>query len=219
VPTVSIGMKARAFGTFLGRALVGVALTFACSAGAGGTNDTQARLEHGETVTYTQTIEGDTHRSVGGVTYTVVEASPAEMQTLLEDVNAYRQVLPRTKSARLVGVNGRDFFVELRQGNAIVDTSYTIRLRREQGGRTVRFWLDPSKPHGIADAWGFFRLEPLPEKQPGVPRTLLTYGAMVDVGPGLVRELFEERVRAAMLQVPQLVRRYAALRFRGRNAA
>ena len=47
-----------------------------------------------------------------------------------------------------------------------------------------------------------------------LPRALLTYAILVDVGPGIVRDLFEERVRAALLSVPQLVRRYVA---EGRN--
>jgi len=40
----------------------------------------------------------------------------------------------------------------------------------------------------------------------------LTLGVLVDVGPGIVRGLFEERVRAAMLSVPQLVQRHLARR-------
>ena len=118
-----------------------------------------------------------------------------------------------------MGVNGRDRFVELHQGNAVLETSYTIRLRADEATRTVRFWLDPSKPHGIADAWGFFRVEPLPELVPGTPRVLLTYGALVDVGPGIVRELFEERLRAIMLTVPQLVRSYALAHLRNGDRA
>lgn len=44
----------------------------------------------------------------------------------------------------------------------------------------------------------------------GTPRTLLTFGVLVDMGPGLARALYEERMRAAMLGVPQLVRQYVA---------
>ncbi len=203
----------------LAGALLGVLVAVAVPAPAHAESDLQIRLDRGETVTYAQTLDNDVHRYVGGVAYTTVEASASELASLFEDVGAYKQVLPRTQSARLVGVNGSDLFIELRQGNAVVHTSYTLRVRREPDGRTVRFWLDPSKPHGIADAWGFFRIQPLPSAQPGVPRVLLTYGAMVDVGPGLVRELFEERVRAAMLTVPTNVRHYAALRFRGHDKA
>jgi hypothetical protein len=179
-----------------------------------------ARLARGDTLTFEQTVEKPNHHYVGGVTYTVVDATAGELTSLLEDVRAYRQLLPHTKQARLIGVNGNDFFVELRQGNALLETAYTIRVRREDGGRLFRFWLDATKPHGIADAWGFFRVSPLrvgpagPFGAPGTPRVLLTYGILVDVGPGIVRDLFEERLRTLVLTVPQLVRQYALAHFR-----
>ena len=172
--------------------------------------DDVARLLRGDTVTREQTLERGAARYVGGVTYTLVDATPDEMADLFEDVAAYQRVLPKTKQARLVGRNGPDTFVELHQGNTFVDAAYTIRLRKE-GAHEVRFWLDPTKPHAIADAWGFFRYEPATDAA-GNPAVLLTYGVLVDLGPGLVRDLFEERVRVAMLTVPQRVRDYVTAR-------
>lgn len=169
----------------------------------------QARLERGETVIRTQTIDRGDQRYVGGVTYTVVDASAAEISALFDDVSAYRHVLPKTKGARNVGVDRGDQLVELVQGNAVYEAKYTIRVRRSTN--ELRFWLEPTRPHEIDDAWGFFRVEPFIAPN-GEERVLLTYGVLVDVGPGIVRELFEERVRAAMLSVPQLVQRHLARR-------
>jgi hypothetical protein len=175
------------------------------------------RLARGETVVRAQDFERGDRRYVGGVTYALLDTSAAEVAALLEDVDAYRRVLPRTKSARLVADDGRDRFIELQQGNALVQAEYTLRVRREPRGpgaaQEYRFWLDPSRPHGIDDAWGFFRLEPL-SGPGGEPRVLLTYAVLVDVGPGIVRDFFEERLRAALLSVPELVRRHVALRTR-----
>jgi len=173
--------------------------------------DESARLSRGETIVREQTWEPGDRRYVGGVTYTVIDGDAAEVYAVLDDVSAYRRVLPRTKKARVVATDGDDRLVEIVQGTSLVEATYTIRVRREpisaKGGHEVRFWLDPSRPHEIDDAWGFFRLEPFLTPA-GEPRVLLTYGVLVDVGPGIVRELFEEKVRAAMLSVPQLVRRY-----------
>ena len=165
-----------------------------------------ARLGRGETVVREHTIDRGDHHYVGGVTYTILEATAAEVTTLLDDVSAYRHVLPRTKAAKHVGTDHGDQLVELVQGNAIYEATYTIRVRKGPG-REMRFWLEPTRPHEIDDAWGFFRLEPFVTAN-GEERVLLTYAILVDIGPGIVRELFEERVRAAMLSVPQLVRRY-----------
>ncbi len=172
--------------------------------------DDSVRLLRGETVTRPQTVEEGDFHYVGGITYTIVDAPPEELAAVLENVRAYRQLLPRTKQAQLVAQSGPDFFVELRQGNALMETQYTLRARRDPAHHEVRFWLDQSRPHGIADAWGFFHYEAVPPVASGPTRTLLTYGILVDVGPGLVRALFEEKLRGLMLSVPQLVQRYVA---------
>ncbi|CAN5925388.1 hypothetical protein BH11MYX4_BH11MYX4_66540 [soil metagenome] len=171
------------------------------------------RLARGETVIREHTWEpGRSARFVGGVTYTIVDAAPAEIAAMFDDVEAYRRVLPRTKRARFVGIepNG-DRLVEIVTGTALVEAEYTLRVRQDtQGGtRLVRFWIEPNRPHEIDDAWGFFRTQPFAGPA-GEQRVLLTYAILVDLGPGIVRELFEERVRTALLSVPQLVRRYVA---------
>lgn len=167
-----------------------------------------ARLDRRETVIREHTIERGDHRWIGGVTYTVVDASASEVAAIFDNVEALGRVLPRTKSARVVGAVAGDPLLELVQGNSLMETSYTIRVRRERG--EARFWLERSLPHGIDDAWGFFRYEPYIDAS-GEERVLLTYGVLVDVGPGLVRDLFEERVRTTLLSVPQLVRRQLAV--------
>jgi hypothetical protein len=164
-----------------------------------------ARLAAHETVTRDQTIERGDRRYVGGVTYTVIDASPTEVAALLDDADSLRKVLPRTKNAHDVGRLGGDRLIEITQGNAIAEATYTVRIKRE--ANEARFWLEPSLPHGIDDAWGFFRWQSYGDGQ-----TLLTYGVLVDPGPGLVRNFFEERFRAALLSVPQLVRRQLAER-------
>ena len=183
------------------------------------TPDETARLQRGETVIREHTWQpGREARFIGGVTYTIVDASAAEVTAMFDDVEAYRRVLPSTKSARFVGrgegKSSGDLLVELVQGNALASAEYTIRVRpdaAERGARRreFRFWLEPNLKHEIDDAFGFFRVEPFAAEN-GTERVLLTYAILVDIGAGIVRHFFEERVRAAFLSVPQLVRRYVA---------
>lgn len=201
------------------RAATAVALAWAVGAGGVARADTldasdRTTLAQGLTVIREQTYENDERRFVGGLTYTVIDATVDELLGLVDDVAAWRNVLPRTRSARAVGRRGADTFVELSQGNALFSASYTLRLRKNERDHTVRFWMDPDRPHAIDDAWGFFRAEAMAPAEDGTPRSLLTFGVLVDMGPGLARALYEERMRAAMLGVPQLVRRYVALTVR-----
>ncbi|MFO0741348.1 MAG: hypothetical protein U0270_35965 [Labilithrix sp.] len=163
----------------------------------------QARLANHETVARSQTLEREDRRYIGGVTYTVLDAPPSDVAAVIDDADALQKVLPRTKTAHFTGRLGGDRLLEVTQGNALMEATYTVRIKRDPS--EARFWLEPSLPHGIEDAWGFFRWQPWGDNQ-----TLLTYAILVDVGPGIVRDFFEDRFRAALLSVPQHVRRELA---------
>jgi hypothetical protein len=146
-----------------------------------------------------QTVERGDRRYVGGVTYTVMDESAADVTGLLGDVRVWQRILPRTRSARVVGAARHGELVELTNGTSIVQATYTMQLQRD--GRVVRFWLDPARRHDIEDAWGFVRAEPMARG-----RTLVTYGVLIDLGPGIVRDLFEDGVRKLALSVPERLR-------------
>jgi hypothetical protein len=171
------------------------------------------RLLRGRTVARSQTLEHAEHRYVGGVTYTVVDAGLDELAALLDDVRSWRRFLPKTRDAQRVGGVGEDALVEMTHGSALVKVAYTLRVHRD--GNVVRFWMDFSRPHDIEDAWGFFRAEPMPNGQ-----TLMTYGILIDMGAGLLRDMFEERVQQLALEVPDNVRSVVLQRTaRGRRAS
>lgn len=147
-------------------------------------------------------IEKNGGRYVGGVSYQIVRASPAEVLAALGSPSELPAMLPRTKSARVVGVGARGARIELTQGTALVDATYTVKLRRTGPG-ALRFSLDRSRPHGIRDVFGYVRARPF-----GRGRSLLTVAVALDVGPGLVRALFEERIARVVLSTPRHIRDY-----------
>ncbi len=128
--------------------------TVAAHASALTVGETQ-RLLRGETVVRAQSLRRGDRRYVGGVTYSVVDADADDLAQLLGNIDAWRRILPKTRSALSIGAVGGDSLVELTQGSALVQAKYTIRLRRD--GRGVRFWMDPGGRHDIEDAWGFVR--------------------------------------------------------------
>jgi carbon monoxide dehydrogenase subunit G len=138
----------------------------------------------------------------------MIDAPVEQVLGVLDDVRTYREILPRTRSVRWVGIaRDGDTVIELEQGNAVAHGKYTARIRRERsdGGASsalIRFWLDPRYPHDIADASGFFHVETVGEK------TRLTYLVMVDLGAGFWGQMFEGRIRRAALSTPLLVKKY-----------
>ncbi len=157
------------------------------------------RLFRGDTIARTQTLVRGGEHFVGGVTYTIVDAPADEVSALLGDVGTWKRILPRTRSARAVGTAGGDLLIELTQGTALMQATYTMRIHRE--GSEVRFWMDPTRSHDIEDAWGFLRASALPGG-----RAVVTYGVLIDLGPGLLRDMFEGRVRDLALSVPDRMR-------------
>jgi hypothetical protein len=165
------------------------------------------RLERGEPIAFPENIDIGEKHYVGGVAYAMVDASPDELMGVLEDAHAWEAVLPKTKYATRISSSANEERVELHQGNALVDATYTLHLVNDRNTQTIRFWVDLNRPHTIEDAWGFFRWQVV--SAPGAPpRILLSYGALVDVGPGILRSVYENRVGLAMLTVPQRLRAY-----------
>ncbi len=161
----------------------------------------RARLEAGGMVARSLRFHEGRGRYVGGVSYQVVDAKPEAVLAALSDVTNWPNALPRTKSARLVSSADGLSRVELVQGTALVDARYTVVLDRAPDGETIRFWLDPSLPHDIADVWGYFRVKELPGG-----RSLITVGAALDLGNGITRLLFEDKIAGLMLRAPRQIR-------------
>jgi hypothetical protein len=161
------------------------------------------QLVAGDAVRRPLTFERFGGRYVGGVSYQVVRARPEEVLAALGSVDTMPQALPRTKRARLVDIRGHLARVELVQGNALMEARYTVALERVSGRNELRFWLDRSRPHDIDDVWGYFRVTPF-----GRGQSLVTVAVALDVGPGVVRMLFEERIREVILATPSHIKAF-----------
>jgi hypothetical protein len=161
--------------------------------------DESARLVHGEVVTRTQQLDRGKQHYVGGVSYSIVDATPEQLASLVDDVSSWRRILPHTRDARRIGTEGSDVLAEITHGSLFMSVGYTMRLHRE--GNEVRFWLDRTRPHDIDDAWGYFRAQPMPDG-----RTLVTWAILVDMGQGLLRDMFESKVQQMALTVPERVK-------------
>lgn len=205
------------------RAVVGLATasvlvsSFTCSPAYALTADEYARLAHGEVVSRPRLADVGTSRFIGGVSYVVVRGSPEGIQKLLRDPKSYGSLVPRLKQAALVGENEGDKY--LRILHSLFGASYTVRVHEEP--HEFQFWVDKLKPHDVDDAWGYLHYQPVSEV-PGLglgesfalgsgsqlahgcdQRLLVTYAIMIRLGPGIVRELFSERLRSAALSLPR----------------
>ena len=199
---------------FLGSAVLATVLLGSGAAQAEGLSEAEtARLMRGEAVSRAQQVDRGRQHYVGGVTYEIVDAAPQDLSALVDDVASWRRFLPRTRDVQRVGERAGDALVEMTHGSTLLQVAYTLRFHRD--GNEVRFWMDRTRAHDIDDVWGFLRAEPMADG-----RTLLTWGILVDMGPGILRDLFEPRVQALALAVPERVRDVVGERAaRGQRAA
>jgi carbon monoxide dehydrogenase subunit G len=166
----------------------------------------QRTLRAGGRVEQFVELERAGQRYVGGISYALVRAEPAQVFEVLNQLATLSQVLPSTRNTRIIDRSGNRVRVELEQGNSVVSTTFTVFFELEPPDsqfdpRVVRFWLDPSKPHSVDDLWGFFRATRYDEQH-----SLVTVGALVDLGPGVIRMLFEERIQRSILRMPNRIR-------------
>lgn len=179
----------------------------ALSAPSGGLSAEQHQtLRSGGRVEEFVEIDRQGQRYVGGVSYALVRAEPRQVLDVLNQLSTLSIVLPSTRSTRVLERSDDWVRVELEQGNSVVSTTFTVFFQQKpaqnpEEPRVVRFWLDPSQPHGIDDVWGFFRASRYDSE-----RSLVSVGALVNLGPGLIRMLFEERIQRAILRMPNRIR-------------
>jgi Polyketide cyclase / dehydrase and lipid transport len=160
-----------------------------------------AALAAGRTVSRPMQLEQRGARYVGGISYALVRAAPANVFSALEDVRTLPEMLPATLSARRIGGAGTPARVDLVQGTNLVRAEYTIEVEAARAKPELEFWLDPNRPHDIDDVWGFIRVEPFDEA-----RSLVTVAVLLDMGPGLGRLLFEGRIQRMILRTPGHIR-------------
>jgi hypothetical protein len=162
----------------------------------------RAHLDRGEVVRVPLDLDLPQGSYFGGVSYAVIHAEVEAVEAVLTDPGTYRAILPMTMDAHVVSRTGRDARLYLRQGGRLGSAAYVLLVRRESPG-LLRFWLDPTLPHEIADCWGYFRVVPW-----GKGATLLTYAVLIRLDPGMVKLLFSETIRQYALGTPGLVRAY-----------
>jgi hypothetical protein len=165
----------------------------------------RARVVTGALVTRPLDFERNGAHYVGGVATGLVPATADDVLAAMDDVTALGAMLPRTKRATLVDTHGTTRRIELRQGNSIVDATYTVTLAPTSTPGELRFQLDPSRPHGIDDVYGYFKVERFDDRH-----SLVTVAAAVDVGSGLTAILFGKRVQDVILSAPVTMRDYFA---------
>jgi len=174
----------------------------------------RARLAQGRLVVRSTTQSRGPLELVGGVSYQVIDASPDEVWSALEDTNEWRRMLPQVAESRQVASRGGQRTVYIRQAQGPISASYYLNATYSSTSHDLTFALDTGRRNDLRAAWGFMTV-----RSWGDGQSILCYGAMVDIGDGLLTSMVRGTMHEWLLKVPSTVKRYVEGRGRQRYAS
>ena len=163
----------------------------------------RVRLSAGELVVRSKIERRGSLRLVGGTSWQVIDAEPSVVWRAVLDTQYYHRMLPRVEHAKVVSKSARQRTVFLEHTAGPISASYFLKVRTYPERWDVTFVLDDTRPHSVRAAWGFYSIRAY-----GDGKTLLAYGAMVDVGDGVLAAIARNRVQHWTLRVPAMIKRF-----------
>jgi hypothetical protein len=167
------------------------------------TGTERARLARGEIVTRRTTEQRGGLRLIGGTSWQVIDAPPSAVWEAALDTPRYNHLFPEVDDARVVERASNRRVVRLHHERGPIELDYHLELTFLDSQRLARFRVDPTRPHAIRDAWGFFSIRPY-----AGGKSIVTWGILADVGTGLVTGLLRPTVHEWMLLVPRTMKRF-----------
>lgn len=167
--------------------------------------ETRRRLDSGELVTSPIEERRGALRLLGGTSMKVIDVPPSEVWSALEHARDLGEMIPGDTTVRETFRAGNERGALVRHGDGPIEATYHVRLTFDARKRMLVFRLDESHPSRLRAGWGFVKLSAW-----SGGKTLIRFGALVDVGSGLVTGLMRPTLQRAMLAVPREIERYLA---------
>ncbi len=128
----------------------------------------------------------------------------------LQDLPGYKNFIPLATEADVKHQAGDEADLAIRQQWGPIDVRYVLQTTRESDRGAVMFRVDHSQEHDIRAGWGFIRVRPYKGE-----RTLVSFGALVDIGDGVFVSIIRPAVRRDLLRIPTYFKRHVEGEVRG----
>lgn len=181
-------------------ALVGTALAQR-EGGAPFTREEREHLVAGQLVRRPETRREGANTYIGGTSWQRVHAPREVVWDAIVNVDNYPRLIPGVDTATLVEQHGARRIVYLRHRYSFVSAAYHAIVNVDRRHWTIRFELDPTRPHDVRDGRGFITLDRYRRNE-----TIVSWGVMADVGSGIVTGVFAPVIYDWILRVPYCVR-------------
>lgn len=190
-------------------ALCALAVLFAAPAVSFSSSDNKLSTEDkellaaGELVMKEKNEQRDAYKLFGGQSWQIVDVPVELAWQALKDLPQYKSFIPLATESDIKHEAGPEADLAMRQQWGPVDIRYVLQMTVQPERGAVMFRVDHSQNHDIRAGWGFMRVRPYKDNQ-----TLVSFGALVDIGDGVFVSIIRPALRRDLLRIPFYFKRH-----------
>jgi ribosome-associated toxin RatA of RatAB toxin-antitoxin module len=140
---------------------------------------------------------------IGGQSWQIINVPVDVAWQALTDLPRYKKFIPLATESDVQHQAGNEADLAMRQQWGPIDVRYVFQTTLEPDRHSVVFRVDHSQDHDIRAGWGFMRVRRFKGD-----RTLVSFGALVDIGDGVFVSIIRPAVRRDLLRIPYHFKRH-----------
>ncbi|MGD8317462.1 MAG: SRPBCC family protein [Myxococcales bacterium] len=167
------------------------------------TREDKQQLVAGELVMKQKNEQRGAYKLIGGQSWQIIDVPIDVAWEALQDLSRYKSIIPLATESDVQNRSGEEAELAIRQQWGPVDVRYVLQTTLDEDRHAMMFRVDHSQKHDIRAGWGFIRLRPY-----RTDRTLVSFGALVDIGDGVFVSIIRPAVRHDLLRIPTYFKRH-----------
>ena len=167
------------------------------------TDEDKKLLMSGELVVKQKNEQQGSLKLIGGQSWQIVDVPVDIAWQAVADLSRYKRFIPLATESDVKHQAGNEADLAMRQQWGPIDVRYVFQTTLDPDGHSMVFRVDHSQDHDIRAGWGFMRVRPFKGN-----RTLVSFGALVDIGDGIFVSIIRPAVRKNLLRIPFYFKRH-----------
>jgi ribosome-associated toxin RatA of RatAB toxin-antitoxin module len=167
------------------------------------TDEDKKLLVSGELVVKQKSEQRGSLKLIGGQSWQIVDVPVDIAWQAVADLSRYKRFIPLATESDVKHQAGNEADLAMRQQWGPIDVRYVFQTTLDPDGHSMVFRVDHSQDHDIRAGWGFMRVRPFKGN-----RTLVSFGALVDIGDGVFVSIIRPAVRRDLLRIPFYFKRH-----------
>jgi hypothetical protein len=160
-------------------------------------------LSQGELVMREKNEQRGAYKLFGGQSWQIIDVPVDVAWSALKDLSGYKNFIPLATESVVKHEAGKEADLALRQQWGPIDVRYVLQTTVQDDRGAVVFRVDHSQDHDIRAGWGFIRVRPYRDS-----KTLVSFGALVDIGDGMFVSIVRPAVRRDLLRIPHFLKKH-----------